>query len=166
MAKLKGETVEDDTPQTFMTMRGTKKEMGGFQKKPKNSKEGDSVPKKNPKKTIRESGKMSQAELEGLGTIIGGNKQEDQIQIEKVNLDESDSEEEEAESSGGFFNYLKSFTQKELTQEVLTPVLASMKDHLISRNVASDIAQSICEAVGLKLEGKTHSSLKSKYDRT
>ncbi|KAG0168419.1 hypothetical protein DFQ30_004780 [Apophysomyces sp. BC1015] len=58
-------------------------------------------------------------------------------------------------SSGGMFSFLKSITgQKELDDEALNPVLSTMKEHLINKNVASDIAEHLCQSVKSSLLGK------------
>lgn len=36
----------------------------------------------------------------------------------------------------------------------MEPVLEKLKDHLIAKNVASDIANKLCDSVAAKLEGK------------
>jgi len=36
----------------------------------------------------------------------------------------------------------------------MQPVLDKLKDHLIAKNVAADIAHKLCESVAAKLEGK------------
>ncbi|KAG8988948.1 hypothetical protein FRB90_002476 [Tulasnella sp. 427] len=43
---------------------------------------------------------------------------------------------------------------KPLTKEELAPILSGMKDHLMKKNVAVDIANKICEGVGDNLVGK------------
>ncbi|KAF8522130.1 signal recognition particle binding protein [Hysterangium stoloniferum] len=43
---------------------------------------------------------------------------------------------------------------KVLADQDLTPVLSAMKDHLMKKNVAKDIAEQICEGVGETLKGK------------
>lgn len=43
---------------------------------------------------------------------------------------------------------------KSLTREDMQVVLDKMKDLLIGKNVASDIAGKLCESVAVKLEGK------------
>lgn len=53
---------------------------------------------------------------------------------------------------GGLFARLTG--SKVLTREDLAPVLAAMKDHLMKKNVAVDIADKICEGVGDSLVGK------------
>ncbi|XP_020667014.3 signal recognition particle receptor subunit alpha [Pogona vitticeps] len=56
---------------------------------------------------------------------------------------------------GGMFGMLKGLVgSKSLTREDMDPVLEKMKDHLIAKNVAADIAVQLCESVAKKLEGK------------
>ncbi|XP_047099608.1 signal recognition particle receptor subunit alpha homolog isoform X1 [Schistocerca piceifrons] len=43
---------------------------------------------------------------------------------------------------------------KSLTQEDMAPVLDKLKDHLIAKNVAADIAGKLCDSVATSLEGK------------
>ncbi len=43
---------------------------------------------------------------------------------------------------------------KNITRSTLQPVLEKLRDHLISKNVAADIAQKLCDSVSEKLEGK------------
>lgn len=51
--------------------------------------------------------------------------------------------------------------KKVLTREDLRPVLADMEKHLMSKNVAKDIAEKLCEAVGVALVGKKLGGLSS-----
>uniref|UniRef100_H2YW25 SRP54-type proteins GTP-binding domain-containing protein n=1 Tax=Ciona savignyi TaxID=51511 RepID=H2YW25_CIOSA len=58
-------------------------------------------------------------------------------------------------SSGGLFSMFRGLVgSKALSKEALQPVLDSMSDHLIGKNVAADIAQKMCDSVSNKLEGK------------
>ena len=43
---------------------------------------------------------------------------------------------------------------KTVTQEEMAPLLDKLKDHLISKNVASEIAGKLCDSVAAKLDGK------------
>ena len=45
-----------------------------------------------------------------------------------------------------------------ITREVMTPVLAKMNEHLITKNVALEIADKVCESVATKLDGKVIST--------
>ncbi|XP_069569602.1 signal recognition particle receptor subunit alpha [Brachyistius frenatus] len=56
---------------------------------------------------------------------------------------------------GGMFGMLKGLVgSKSLSQEDMLPVLEKMRDHLIAKNVAADIASQLCDSVAKKLEGK------------
>lgn len=58
-------------------------------------------------------------------------------------------------SKGGMFSMFRNLVgSKTLTAEHLRPALDKMKDHLIAKNVAADIADKLCTSVGSKLEGK------------
>ncbi|XP_063538347.1 signal recognition particle receptor subunit alpha homolog [Cydia strobilella] len=79
----------------------------------------------------------------------------------EVESDESSSEEEEEQSApspkktGGMFSIFKGLVgSKALSAEAMQPVLDKMRDHLIAKNVAADIANKLCESVANKLEGK------------
>jgi len=55
---------------------------------------------------------------------------------------------------GGMFSMLSGLVgSKALTREDLEPVLAKLKDNLIGKNVASEVAESLIESVLVKLEG-------------
>ncbi|XP_044728048.1 signal recognition particle receptor subunit alpha homolog [Chrysoperla carnea] len=58
--------------------------------------------------------------------------------------------------SKGIFSLFKTLvnTNRTLSLEDMAPVLDKLKDHLISKNVASDIADKLCQSVGTRLEGK------------
>ncbi|XP_053547514.1 signal recognition particle receptor subunit alpha [Bombina bombina] len=56
---------------------------------------------------------------------------------------------------GGMFGMLKGLVgAKSLTLDDMEPILEKMKDHLIAKNVAADIAVQLCDSVAKKLEGK------------
>lgn len=42
---------------------------------------------------------------------------------------------------------------KTITQENMAPILDKMRDHLISKNVAAEVAVKLCESVAANLEG-------------
>ena len=69
---------------------------------------------------------------------------------------ESDDEDpvEEAEAATGILSFLKNLTtQKAITRDSLEPVLRTMMEHLIQKNVAADIAANLCESVAKSLVG-------------
>ncbi|XP_063978197.1 signal recognition particle receptor subunit alpha homolog [Diachasmimorpha longicaudata] len=68
----------------------------------------------------------------------------------------------EKKSTGGMFSVLKGLvSNKQLTSSDLDPVLEKMKDHLIAKNVASDISINLCNSVRAKLEGKVLGTFES-----
>ncbi|XP_034946672.1 signal recognition particle receptor subunit alpha homolog [Chelonus insularis] len=65
-------------------------------------------------------------------------------------------------SAGGMFSMLKGLVgNKQLKSEDLNPILDKMKDHLISKNVAAEIAINLCNSVRTKLEGKVLGTFES-----
>ncbi|KAJ3659069.1 hypothetical protein Zmor_010777 [Zophobas morio] len=86
------------------------------------------------------------------------------LEVESSSEDEYDEEEDDspvkqsnqkASSKGGMFSIFKGLVgSKNLTSADMQPTLDKMKDHLISKNVAADIAIKLCDSVAKKLEGK------------
>ena len=57
--------------------------------------------------------------------------------------------------AGGIWSSLSSLVgSKSLTSSDIQPVITKMQDHLISKNVAADVAAKLCESVANNLEGK------------
>ncbi|KAH8270947.1 hypothetical protein KR044_002998 [Drosophila immigrans] len=87
---------------------------------------------------------------------------------EQSDYDESDNEDDYEEeeqqrqtlprkpkSSSGLLSYFKGIVgAKTMTRNELQPALEKMRDHLISKNVASEIAAKLCDSVATSLEGK------------
>uniref|UniRef100_A0A0K8WM87 Signal recognition particle receptor subunit alpha n=1 Tax=Bactrocera latifrons TaxID=174628 RepID=A0A0K8WM87_BACLA len=58
--------------------------------------------------------------------------------------------------TSGILSYFKGIVgSKTLSKVELQPALDKMKDHLISKNVAADIAYKLCDSVATNLEGKS-----------
>jgi len=87
-------------------------------------------------------------------------------EITNTNLEIESSDEEDDEpstvetstkKSRGFFGSLMNTfsVNKALTKEDLNPILPQLRDHLIAKNVAADIAAKLIESVSTKLEGQT-----------
>ena len=82
---------------------------------------------------------------------------------------ESDEEEEEVGlavktsiKSGGMFSMFSSLVgSKPLTREDLGPVLEKLRDNLIGKNVASEVASDLMESVMVKLEGSVMGTFQS-----
>ncbi|XP_058831559.1 signal recognition particle receptor subunit alpha homolog [Topomyia yanbarensis] len=100
---------------------------------------------------------------EMIGTMKGG------IQDLEVESDDDYSEEEDDEvqqyasrpsvpttkKTGGMLSLFKGLVgSKNLTRSDMQSALDKLRDHLISKNVAADISQKLCESVAVKLEGK------------
>jgi signal recognition particle receptor subunit alpha len=65
-------------------------------------------------------------------------------------------------SSKGVFSFFQSLTgQKTLSADDLAPVLAKMKEHLISKNVAAEIADTLANSVSASLVGQKQSTFSS-----
>ncbi|XP_011630084.1 signal recognition particle receptor subunit alpha homolog, partial [Pogonomyrmex barbatus] len=98
----------------------------------------------------------------GADTALIGQMKGSIRDLEVNSESEDDSEQEEIEHSKqqtqkktSMFSMFKSLVgSKSLKQEDMLPVLEKLKDHLITKNVAADIAQKLCDSVGTKLEGK------------
>jgi len=82
------------------------------------------------------------------------------LEVDSESEDDSDREMERSKpqaqkKSPSMFSMFKSLVgSKSLKREDMLPVLEKLKDHLITKNVAADIAQKLCDSVGTKLEGK------------
>lgn len=60
-----------------------------------------------------------------------------------------------AKKGGGVFSLFKGLVgAKNLTTDDMQPALDKLRDHLIGKNVASDIAYKLCDSVAAQLEGK------------
>lgn len=104
-----------------------------------------------------------------------GTKNKDGIyEVQDVDEPEDDGEDESEDESGktkssggGVFSYLKSMTsQREITAETLDPVLVVMREQLVKKNVASNIADHLCQSVKSNLLGKKIGTFERKYSTT
>ncbi|XP_011262966.1 signal recognition particle receptor subunit alpha homolog isoform X2 [Camponotus floridanus] len=105
-----------------------------------------------------ESGDYVAADITLVGQMKGGIRD---LEVDSESEDNSDQEEIEhsklqmQKKNKSMFSMFKSLVgSKSLKQEDMLPVLEKLKDHLITKNVAADIAQKLCDSVGMKLEGK------------
>uniref|UniRef100_A0A0K0FU18 SRP54 domain-containing protein n=1 Tax=Strongyloides venezuelensis TaxID=75913 RepID=A0A0K0FU18_STRVS len=76
---------------------------------------------------------------------------------EESDDDEDDNNDEEVKlttKSGWFSSLSKLVSNKQITDDDIEPILKEMKETLISKNVASEPAEKICQSVGGKLTGK------------
>lgn len=80
-----------------------------------------------------------------------------------------DEDEEPAEESAWASMLSRLSGKKAITKEDLRPVIAEMEKHLMSKNVAKDIAEKLCEGVASSLVGKKLgglSSVKSEVEKS
>lgn len=81
--------------------------------------------------------------------------------IKPMTVDDSEDEDilvsdvESSKAKSGIWSSLTSLVgNKQLTASDVEPVISKMRDHLIGKNVASDVANKLCQSVASKLEGK------------
>ncbi|KAL3884290.1 hypothetical protein ACJMK2_024438 [Sinanodonta woodiana] len=114
---------------------------------------------------IADENLISSEELACVGQMHGGlhdiepeSDSEDDVQDEEsINTKTADkrSGNSKKASGGGMFSMFRNLVgSKTLTKEDMQSVLEKMKDHIIGKNVAADIAQKLCDSVATKLEGK------------
>lgn len=104
-------------------------------------------------------------------TKLGKTNKDGIYEVQDIEEEEEDEDEQvtkesikEAGAGSGMFSFLKSMTgSRELTADTLDPVLSDIKEHLIKKNVASDIAEHLCQSVRSNLLGKKIGSFSSKY---
>lgn len=97
-----------------------------------------------------------------VGQMVGSIRDIEVESSEEEDYDEDDIEEKiqaasraTATKGKGVFSIFRGLVgSKALTKEDMQPVLDKMKDHLIAKNVAADIAVKLCDSVATKLEGK------------
>ncbi|GAA6083327.1 signal recognition particle receptor subunit alpha isoform X1 [Tachysurus ichikawai] len=81
--------------------------------------------------------------------------EEEEAQKDKLATVDASRKRDRKGGIGGMFGVLKGLVgSKTLNQQDMEPVLEKMKDHLIAKNVAADIASQLCDSVARKLEGK------------
>jgi len=117
-------------------------------------------------------GEVSKNEVKNL------DRTKDRPEDEVVNVDEADRrmvgtaaviqdiEEEDTSTGGkkesGMFSIFKGLVgSKVLTKEDLEPLISKLRDNLIDKNVASEVANKLCESVAMKLEGSVCGTFQS-----
>nr|CAG8473768.1 1903_t:CDS:10 [Entrophospora candida] len=92
---------------------------------------------------------------------LGGNESEGDEDEEEEEMNDKISNDNQNKASS-IFSFFKNITgQKTITEQDLAPALAIMKDHLIKKNVAADIAIHLCESVAKKIVGQKTTTFKS-----
>lgn len=102
-----------------------------------------------------------------VGQMVGGIR-DLEVDSESESYDEDEDPEELSKErkpqakSTGVFSFFKGLVgSKNLTQKDMEPILEKLKDHLIGKNVASDIASKLCDSVAAKLQGKVLGTFES-----
>lgn len=109
-----------------------------------------------------EDARVANIDLNIVGTGAGNIRD---IEIEDESSDESEDESDEetnrnintndSKKAKGVFSLFKGLVgSKSITMDDMQPALEKLRDHLITKNVATDIAAKLCDSVGKKLEGK------------
>uniref|UniRef100_A0A1B6BYV7 SRP54-type proteins GTP-binding domain-containing protein n=1 Tax=Clastoptera arizonana TaxID=38151 RepID=A0A1B6BYV7_9HEMI len=102
-----------------------------------------------------------------VGKMVGGIKD---LEVESDSEEEEEEDDEievqvkkpSANKSSGVFSMFRGLVgNKSLSRETMQPALEKLKDHLIAKNVASDIAYKLCDSVSAKLEGKVLGTFES-----
>uniref|UniRef100_A0A8C8CZM1 SRP54-type proteins GTP-binding domain-containing protein n=1 Tax=Oncorhynchus tshawytscha TaxID=74940 RepID=A0A8C8CZM1_ONCTS len=90
-----------------------------------------------------------------LAVDYESSEEEEEDAVEKVVVADTSKQIPKRGAYGGMFWMLKGLVgSKSLSQEDMEPVLEKMRDHLIAKNVAAEIASQLCDSVAKKLEGK------------
>ncbi|XP_017076999.1 signal recognition particle receptor subunit alpha homolog [Drosophila eugracilis] len=80
---------------------------------------------------------------------------EDEDENEEESSDEEEVVQTKKNKRGGLLSYFKGIVGgKTMTLADLQPALEKMRDHLISKNVATEIAAKLCDSVATSLDGK------------
>jgi len=165
--------------------RGGKSSKSPNMKSPKAGKAGKTGKISTTWDPVLYGGKVNKEEAKMLDRTVG--KPEDQDQdnqltqfvpdlnvvgkskiLGSVDYDSEDEEEEVGPAvkaggkSGGMFSMFSSLVgSKPLTREDLSPVLEKLRDNLIGKNVASEVASDLIESVMVKLEGSVMGTFQS-----
>lgn len=116
-------------------------------------------------KDCPEDARVTNVDMNIVGS--GGKIQDYEIDDESSDEDSYDEDESEEDSNsnnvksqqtkktkGVFSLFSKLVGSKAVTLDDMQPCLEKLRDHLITKNVATDIAAKLCDSVGAKLEGK------------
>jgi len=106
---------------------------------------------------------VSNVDTSAVGTMggqlqdIDESSSEDEEEEEEEIVQNRKKEQKNTKKSGGFglWSGLRNLVgSKTLSREDILPCLDRMRDHLISKNVASEVADKLCDSVAGKLEGR------------
>ncbi|XVE97455.1 hypothetical protein REPUB_Repub03eG0021300 [Reevesia pubescens] len=100
--------------------------------------------------------------------VVAADQGESMMDVEEIISSDSEGEEDdnvqkdskpEAKKKGWFSSMIQSIAGKaNLEKEDLEPTLKALKDRLMTKNVAEEIAEKLCESVAASLEGKKQAS--------
>lgn len=80
-------------------------------------------------------------------------------ELKSLEVQEIPEEEKKGGNQSSVINMFKGLVSgKTLQIEDVAPALDKLRDHLISKNVASEVAVKLCDSVAAKLEGKVKKS--------
>lgn len=80
---------------------------------------------------------------------------EEEMQNKPKKLQNGNNSSVKGKTGGGMFSLFRGLVgSKNLSRDDMKPTLEKLRDHLIGKNVASDIANKLCDSVATKLEGK------------
>lgn len=100
-------------------------------------------------------GVIQDLEVDSEEEEYSSESEEEEEDSDDVNTNRNKTESQSNKKSGGVFSLFKGLVgSKNLTRDDMQPALDKLRDHLIGKNVASDIANKLCESVAAKLEGK------------
>jgi signal recognition particle receptor subunit alpha len=127
--------------------------------------------KKMSKQQEKELNKSKDGDVDMSASVAAGSQR---VAAYNLDLEVSSDEDEVLEESGGnnnnngdepkrgfFGNLFRGLTGRTLDKGDLDPVLAHLQDHLIKKNVASDVSAQLCSSVQSSLLGKQLGSLAS-----
>lgn len=111
------------------------------------------------KDTSKEHQPNFEANTEIVGQMVGGIRDleaESGSDFSEEEFETAAERKKKNETKGrGFFAKFREWVgEKNITNEMMQPVLEKLQDHLITKNVAADISQKLCDSVAKKLEGK------------
>lgn len=87
---------------------------------------------------------------------------EDDEEEEEVAVSRTNAASSTASKMGGMFSVFRGLVgNKALTKEDLEPAVSKLRDNLIDKNVAAEVANKLCESVSLKLEGSVMGTFQS-----
>jgi signal recognition particle GTPase len=109
------------------------------------------------------SAEAEEAKLAQLRAELGVGEQFDlEFEVESDEVATAAAEKASQSNAGGFWGYLRKLTVgAPLTAADLAPVVRGFRDHLVAKNVASEIADKLCTSVAATLEGKSLGSFAS-----